>query len=205
VDDQVDNRVFASGLLAAVGFETRLAAGGDEAVHAFHHWQPHLVLMDMRMPVVDGSEAIRRIRGSASGASVKIIAVTASAFEEDRTGAHAAGADDFLSKPFREEVLFEKIGALLGVRYDYDEQAAAQEQHPSTPMITTAEVARLPLVLREALAQATRSADLDLMLAILTEMNAEDAGVASALRALAEKFAYQQILALSAPGPGGSP
>src|SRR6185369_6877944 len=77
-DDIEDNRQLLAQLLAPVGFEIRLANNGAEAVREFEQWHPQLILMDFRMPVMDGHEAIRRIRAMADGARPKIIAVTAS-------------------------------------------------------------------------------------------------------------------------------
>src|SRR6185436_10129796 len=101
-DDIEENRQLLSQLLAPVGFEIRLATNGAEAVREFEHWRPHLILMDFRMPVMDGHEAIRRISAMAGGKELKIIAVTASAMEENRQALMEVGADDFIGKPFRE-------------------------------------------------------------------------------------------------------
>ena len=62
-DDIEDNRLLLAQLLAPVGFEVRLATNGAEAVREFERWRPHLILMDFRMPVMDGHEAIRRRSG----------------------------------------------------------------------------------------------------------------------------------------------
>src|SRR5579863_8513048 len=83
-DDIEDNRQLLAQLLAPVGFEIRLATNGAEAVQEFEEWRPHLILMDFRMPVMDGHEAIRRIRNMAGGEKTKIIAVTASAMDDNR-------------------------------------------------------------------------------------------------------------------------
>src|ERR1700674_1822905 len=129
-DDIEDNRQLLAQLLAPVGFEIRLATNGAEAVREFEQWRPHLILMDFRMPVMDGHEAIRRIRAMAGGADLKIIAVTASAMDENRQELMEIGADDFISKPFREAELFQKIHDHLGVEYVYADHpaAAAQEE-----------------------------------------------------------------------------
>src|SRR5205807_9963851 len=78
-DDIEDNRELLVQILRPIGFEIRLATDGKEAVKAFEEWRPHLILMDFRMPVMDGEEAIRRIRASPGGNELKIIAVTARA------------------------------------------------------------------------------------------------------------------------------
>src|SRR3954470_4296894 len=129
-DDIEDNRQLLAQLLAPVGFEVRLATNGAEAVQEFEQWRPHLVLMDFRMPVMDGHEAIRRIRVMAGGADTRVIAVTASAMDENRQELMAIGADDFIGKPFREADLFEKIHVHTGIEYVYadDAHVAATEE-----------------------------------------------------------------------------
>src|SRR6202521_3245723 len=129
-DDIEDNRQLLAQLLAPVGFEIRLATNGAEAVREFEQWRPHLILMDFRMPVMDGHEAIRRIRAMAGGADLKIIAVTASAMDDNRQELMGIGADDFVGKPFREAELFQKIHVHLGVEYVYaeDPKASAEEE-----------------------------------------------------------------------------
>ena len=118
-DDEEISRTILSGLLNTVGFAVQEAATGLEALNRVATWKPHLVLMDMMMPEMDGYEAIRRLRTTKQGRDLPVIAVTARAFEEDRTEVLATGADDFISKPFRAEEIFDKIRVLLGVLYTY--------------------------------------------------------------------------------------
>ena len=172
-DDVEDNRQLLAQLLAPVGFEIRLATNGAEAVQEFEEWRPHLILMDFRMPVMDGHEAIRRIRAMAGGKDPKIIAVTASAMDENRQELLAIGADDFISKPFREAELFQKIHAQVGVEYVYAEEptAAAQEE---TAELTPESLARLPRDLIHLMREAVIGADLDQLLARIQEVEARD-------------------------------
>ena len=125
VDDKEDNREFLSQLLGPSGFDIRQAVNGADAVKEFGSWLPQLILMDLRMPVMDGYEAMRRIRACAGGKEVKIIAVTASIFGEINRDAFGAGADALILKPFREDELFEKIQSLLGVEYIYAGESSA--------------------------------------------------------------------------------
>jgi signal transduction histidine kinase/CheY-like chemotaxis protein len=113
-EDRIDNQQLLELLLQRVGFEVRIAGDGEQAVAAFQSWQPDFIWMDMRMPVMDGYEATRRIRALPGGRRVKIAAWTASAFREDRDGILAAGCDDVLSKPLEEEKLFEIMERLQG-------------------------------------------------------------------------------------------
>lgn len=85
-------------------------------------WHPHLILMDMRMPIMNGYDATRRIRATPGGADVVIVGVTASAFAEMRQGVFDAGVDEFIVKPFHENELFDKIGTL---QYDSEQILAA--------------------------------------------------------------------------------
>ncbi|MBW4491275.1 MAG: PAS domain S-box protein [Trichocoleus desertorum ATA4-8-CV12] len=125
VDDRLENCKLMEQLLQMVGFETALASNGQEAIAQWESWQPHLIWMDMRMPVMDGYEATRQIRHlevttPARSHRTVIIALTASAFEEQRATILASGCDDLVRKPFRETVIFDKIAAYLGVEYLYE-------------------------------------------------------------------------------------
>jgi CheY-like chemotaxis protein len=194
-DDVDDNRQLLAQLLGPVGFEIRLANNGAEAVEGFEDWKPHLILMDFRMPVMDGQEAIRRIRALPGGGDPKIIAVTASAMDENRQELMEVGAHDFISKPFREAELFRKIHTHLGVTYDYAEEVEliVEEKHG---VLDPAALAALPISLTAALDEAVTTADLDQVLAIIDEIESIDATLARQLRRLADAFRYQDLLDL---------
>jgi PAS domain S-box-containing protein len=120
-DDREDNRKLLREMLLSVGFKVEEAEDGFEAIKKFKTWLPDIILMDMRMPVMDGYDAIRSIKSmnSVNDKKIPIIAVTASAFTEDRIKALEAGADAYLRKPFKENELFECIGLCLGIQYIY--------------------------------------------------------------------------------------
>jgi PAS domain S-box-containing protein len=195
VDDIEDNRQLLEQLLTPVGFEIKLANNGAEAILRFEEWQPHLILMDFRMPVMDGDEAIRRIRLMAGGGFPRIIAVTASAMDENRQELMKIGADDFLSKPFRDVDLFQKIHAHLGMKYIYaeDPTAATREE---TAALTHESLANWPQDLIQSMRDAVMTADLDQVLVKIQEVQAHDPHVAQGLRRLAEGFQYQSLIDL---------
>jgi PAS domain S-box-containing protein len=197
-DDVEDNRQLLAQLLAPVGFEIRLATNGAEAVREFEEWRPHLILMDFRMPVMDGHEAIRRIRATAGGKEPRIIAVTASAMDENRLDLMAIGADDFISKPFREAELFQKIHAHVGVEYVYANHptSAAQEEAAE---LTPESLTGWPRDLIDPMREAVLTADLDQLLAKIQEVEARDPRIAQGLRRLAEHFEYQKLIDLFGP------
>lgn len=132
VEDQPANRLLLVKLLTSVGFDVREAENGQEAVTLWSRYSPHLIFMDMRMPVMNGYEATKRIKSHLKGQATGIIALTASALEEDRIVILSAGCDDFIRKPFREEVLLEKITQHLGVRYLYEESGVKDKKDEGT-------------------------------------------------------------------------
>ncbi|MEG4225029.1 response regulator [Microcoleus sp. N9_B2] len=123
VDDNQENRLLLVKMLQPIGFEVREAENGYQAVQLWESWQPHLIWLDTRMPVMDGFEAVRQIRAKEKQTQWRtvIIALTASTFEEKKGEIIAAGCDDFVRKPFQEQILFDKMACYLGVRYLYQE------------------------------------------------------------------------------------
>jgi PAS domain S-box-containing protein len=198
-DDIEDNRQLLAQLLAPVGFEVRLAVNGAEAVREFEQWQPHLVLMDFRMPVMDGHEAIRQIRALPGGTAVKIIAVTASAMDDNRQELMEVGADDFIGKPFRETELFQKIHAHVGVEYVYAEVPTAADPEDAADL-APGSLAGWSQDVIHPMREAVVTADLDLLLAKIQEVEIRDPRTARGLRRLAEGFQYQKLLDLFGRG-----
>jgi PAS domain S-box-containing protein len=128
VDDQKENRLLLVKLLTKLGFQVREASNGKEAVQHWQEWQPDLTWMDIRMPILDGYEATKQIRSLETEPASIIIALTAQASQSDRTLALAAGCNDYISKPFREETLFLKMQEYLGLNYIYAETKATADQ-----------------------------------------------------------------------------
>jgi CheY-like chemotaxis protein len=178
----------------ASGFEVRSATNGQEAVDIWQEWDPHLIWMDMRMPVMDGHEATRRIKSTPKGQSTIIVALTASAFEEDRRAVLADGCDDFVRKPFREAEIFEKLSEHLGVQYVYEDAADQQEQ--GEDVLSPQSVAALPTAWVAELYQAASQADGGLVLGLVERIRTEQAQVADALADLVQKYRFDMIVDL---------
>lgn len=128
VDDVPDNRLLVAKILNKVGFVVAEAENGLQAVGLWQSWHPHLILMDLRMPVLDGYGAARAIRELeqeinqspvASSPPTVILALTASAFQEQKQHILAAGCDDIIIKPLQSEILLNKIAQYLKVEYVY--------------------------------------------------------------------------------------
>jgi CheY-like chemotaxis protein len=120
VDDRWENRQLLLKLLQPIGFQVQAASNGQEAVERWRDWYPHLIWMDMRMPVMNGYEATQVIKSHLQGQATIIIALTASTLEEERAVVLSAGCDDFVRKPFAEAIIFETMAKYLGVRYRYE-------------------------------------------------------------------------------------
>jgi two-component system cell cycle response regulator DivK len=113
IEDQEDNRIILRDLLTSVGFEVIEALNGQEGVDMAGAQQPDLILMDIQLPVLDGYEATRRIKGDPALASIPIIAVTSYALSGDEAKAKAAGCDGYVTKPFSPRLLLAKVREIL--------------------------------------------------------------------------------------------
>ncbi|MDD5216317.1 MAG: response regulator, partial [Methylococcales bacterium] len=194
VDDSVDNRLLLVAMLVRVGFQVRQAENGQEAINTFKQWQPDLIWMDMRMPVMDGYEATGKIRQLAGGNKVKIIALTASAFIEQHREIINAGCDAVLHKPFHIPEIFAALSKQLGVKFIY-ENAPVTASSP-TSKITADMVATLPLALREELHEATLTLDTEAIDAVIVKIRALEPAMADSLEALAKGYQFEQITQL---------
>ncbi|HIE02286.1 MAG TPA: response regulator [Thiotrichaceae bacterium] len=195
VDDKWSNRQLLIKLLNPLGFELREAENGQEAIEVWEEWQPHLIWMDMRMPVMDGYEATQRIREHTKGQATAIIALTASVLEE-RAVVLDAGCDDFLRKPFRENDIFEAMHKHLGVEYIYEEPIATSMIDPEADVLTPGNLASLPAELLARFEDATDRNDLDKIESIITEIRLQHIGLANGLTELGDVFDYDAILDL---------
>jgi CheY-like chemotaxis protein/anti-sigma regulatory factor (Ser/Thr protein kinase) len=195
-EDQRENRLLLHKLFEPLGFELRDAVNGQEAVALFEDWHPHLIWMDIGMPVMDGLEAARRIKATGAGSRTKIIALTAHALEEERKPILAAGCDDLVRKPYREQELFEVMARHLGLKYLYE-----KEDGPMVPVGRQAafrpeQWAALPVELLTQLHQAAVELDTTRTLALIERVSEQDASIGSFLNDLARKLDYPQLLKL---------
>ncbi|MBW4520971.1 MAG: PAS domain S-box protein [Scytolyngbya sp. HA4215-MV1] len=208
VDDRPENRDLIAQLLDAVGFATRTANDGAAAIAYWQTWHPHLIWMDMRMPVMDGYEATRQIRrqqaaGEGTKPEPKIIALTASAFEEQRANILTAGCDDLVAKPFKEHEIFEKMAEHLGVQYLYAEPAEGEKtQIPGnlpavSCMLAPSSLQIMPIEWIADLHQAALAVDADRLLELIQQIPMDDRALAEGLQDLVHRFCFDEILELT--------
>ncbi len=191
-EDQRENQLLLSQLMINIGQEVKTADNGEQCVRIFREWHPDLIWMDRRMPIMDGMEATRRIRGLPGGDKVKIVAVTASVFKEQQPEIEAAGMDDLVRKPYHFDEVYQCLTKQLGIEYLYRNDRA--ETKPAAP--TPEMLAALPEDLLEQFRLALEELDSDRIDAIILRIGQIDADLAIGLTALAEYFDYPAILKL---------
>ncbi|WP_457089976.1 response regulator [Microvirga sp. P5_D2] len=113
VEDTEDNRQILRDLLTNAGFDIVEAHDGEAAVEAASEFHPDLILMDIQLPIMNGYEAIRRIKADTKLQLIPIIAVTSYALSEDKEKARAAGCDGYVAKPFSPRQLLATVRELL--------------------------------------------------------------------------------------------
>lgn len=201
VEDVEENRLFLVKLLQAVGFNVRAAENGIEALALWTKWEPHLIFMDMLMPQMDGYEATRRIKATLKGQATIIIALTANAFNEDRATILQAGCDDFMRKPFQEEILFEKMAHHLRVRYLYQQDshdAIATNHNPDLPLsIDAASLRVMPREWVVQINQAAQALNHERIIELVEQIPQSETNLITTLRNWVDNFRLDIIIDLT--------
>ncbi|MDJ0649042.1 MAG: ATP-binding protein [Xenococcaceae cyanobacterium MO_188.B19] len=196
VDDQETNRQLLTELLQSVGFEIRTANNGQEAIALWQEWLPDLIWMDMRMPIIDGYEATQQIKSLPEGDKTIIIALTASAFEEQKDKVLSIGCDDFIRKPFAESLIFEKMTEYLGVEYIFEETSPVETT--LTENTTDAlDLSSLPSELITKIRDAAIAVDGEQIEQLLAHIPADSQNVAEAIKKMIGNYDFDGIIELT--------
>ena len=204
VEDNPDSRSLLEQMLEQVGFATRTAINGQEAVDIHAAWDPDLIWMDIRMPVMNGLEATRRIReretgvdGSDGPEKTIIIALTASVFEDAIEEIMTSGFDDFMRKPFTVAELFECMARHLNIQYIYrisrDTDTLAKTAEGAVEL-TANDLQGLSTEWLENMRQAVLRGRLRQMLALIEEIRQSHSRLADILTKLVKNFRIEEIL-----------
>ncbi|MBL1209721.1 ATP-binding protein [Geminocystis sp. GBBB08] len=202
VDDKPINRQLLIKLLTPLGFEIKEASNGQEAIAIWEEWQPHLIFMDMRMPVMDGYEATKYIKSHVKGSATAVIALTASVLEEEKAIVLSAGCDDFIRKPFKENTIFETLTKHLGVKYIYEEMTAQNGINLTvggiheSPLLTPEKFQIMPKEWLIKLSEAVMEADTEQVMNLIAEIPKTEGIFAQQLTKLVRQFQFEQILDL---------
>ena len=193
-DDVELNRKLLSQLLSSAGFEVQTVTNGQEAIAQWQSWQPHLIWMDMRMPVMSGAEATRQIKASDEKKQTPILALTASAFEYNRADAISSGCDDFVSKPIQPQEVFDKMAQYIGVRYQYEAAAESERAPDAAEALVPEMLAAAPDAWCYALAQATLDLDDAAILQLADDLPEDQRSLANAVRTCVTKMSYKKLM-----------
>ena len=187
VDDNPENRILLTSLLSNIGCHVKEANNGEEAISIFQEWHPHFIWMDMRMPVLDGFAATRKIRTLPGGEAVKIVAVTASVLEERHDEILACGCDEVVRKPFRDHEIFESMARQLGIKYIYKDRDEVTAQNQGINL-TAEMLAELPPELLQELREAALTLDREAIIAVIERIEPVSLDTAKGLRTLTDNF-----------------
>ncbi|HVQ64023.1 MAG TPA: ATP-binding protein, partial [Terriglobia bacterium] len=203
VDDVATNRDLLSELLSRTGFSTRTAASGEAAIDVHDQWHPQLVLMDLRMPGMDGLEAVRLLRKR--GSKALIFSVTASSLAYTEEEVRKAGADAFIRKPYQEGELLAIIGEALGVRYVYEpkpERPSVLDHKHSAPTTLSERLSDLPPALIDQLRDAAIQGRAKRLESLADQAGLYSKAVSAEILALARDFQYDTLISALQPSPG---
>jgi CheY-like chemotaxis protein len=198
VDDRLANRQLLLKLLQPIGFAVKEASNGREAIEIWQQWQPHLIWMDMRMPVMDGYEATQQIKSHLKGQATVIVALTASTLEEEKAVVLAAGCDDFVRKPFREEIIFEKMAKYLGACYLYEEiDSEKVSESAKIEKLTAEALAIMPEEWLRELAEAAALVNEQLIDRLLSQIPEGHQDLAKVIKKEVDNFDFDRLMNLA--------
>ncbi|MBF0623078.1 MAG: transporter substrate-binding domain-containing protein, partial [Magnetococcales bacterium] len=198
VEDVQESRLLLRKLLVEVGFDVREAVNGQEALEQFKEWRPNLIWMDMRMPVMNGYEATRRIRNHPHGRETSIVALTANVFEEDRKEIIAAGCDDCVGKPFQEYELFDCMANYLKLRFRYEDETPMDEADSKEKVMLDrdgllASLSSISPELQDALRHAVVELDTDVIASVVSRIGEQSPDLANVLKQMVDDYRLEEL------------
>jgi signal transduction histidine kinase/CheY-like chemotaxis protein len=199
VDDKAINRQLLIKLLEPLGFEMREASNGQEAITIWDEWEPHLIWMDMRMPVMDGYEATKHIKSTIKGNATAVIALTASVLEEEKAIVLSAGCDDFLRKPFTEHTIFDTLFKHLGVKFIYEEIGKDEIRDRVDNMLKSEDLRIMSDEWIMRLYEGSLDADVNLMMQLIKEIPDIENYLQKSLTQLVNQSNFEKIADLAEP------
>ncbi|GAA6616733.1 response regulator [Scytonema sp. NUACC26] len=197
VDDTWEHRQLLRSLLKPVGFEIKEAENGQQGIEIWESWKPHLIFMDVRMPVMNGYEATQHIKATSLGQATAIIAITANAFNDEQSLTLSVGCDDFIRKPFQEEEIFDKLAQHLNVSYTYFDCLPTEQtsQNRSTGLsLIKRDLAVMPEQWVQQLYEAASGGSDERIFQLITQIPTEQAALIDTLQQLTSDFRFDEII-----------
>ena len=205
-EDNWANRILLQNLLTDLGFTVKTAVNGQEAVNCWQSWRPHLIFMDIRMPLMNGCEATQAIRHREQlrqgqhdkTSATKIISLTAGVFEDAQADFDQVGFDDFMRKPIQESDITRTIARHLAVEYLYEAEVpmAEESSNASISDLSTEILKTLPADWLAQFHQALIQLNQVQMLTLIETLPPEQAPIAGALHRKVHDFDFEPLLDL---------
>ena len=196
VEDNAENSSLMQKILDFPGLDIRAVSNGLEGVQTCVAWRPHLIFMDVQMPVMSGYEAATRIKSIPEVRDTPIIAITAAAFKQEREEILKHGYDDFIIKPLRIERIFDILETHAGIQFVRAKPDALQKH--KTVILNAQDLESLPRELIQQLNRAAGKADLETSHAIVEQIRSLDASLADELTNLLDDFRFDTLLQVTA-------
>jgi CheY-like chemotaxis protein len=193
VDDSSNNRKFVINTLDLLGFHTKEASDGHQALEIWENWNPDLILLDIYMPKVNGYDVIQTIRDKElPGDHVFVIAVSASSLENDKKLAIESGCDDYLMKPFQLNTLIELIEKYMNADTS---QKSNQQSHKeiNTPDWLLDSIKQMPVKWQKQFKDSIEMLDPIQTKYYITKMEKKDLQAASVLMDWVNQFNFDRL------------
>lgn len=211
-EDKWEEQTLLIKLLSLVGFDLRQASNGKETLEIWRDWQPHLIFLDLNMPMVSGYLVTKIVRDLEVGKIIDnnevkvdfsnlkiknphtyIVAISASVMDYERNNILAVGCDDIVAKPYKENTIFNKLNDHLGVTYIYEELEPSEKvfsQEASSSSI----LALIPQELSSKLYKTIALGDISESFEVLDEMAPYDENSVNHLRSLIKNYRFDELL-----------
>jgi PAS domain S-box-containing protein len=208
VEDTASNRKLLVNLLQLIGFQVQEAHNGKEGIEKWQQWNPHLILMDLRMPIMDGYEAIKEIRRQEkmrinNQNSVVIIVLTANVLNSERDHVLQLGANDFMAKPVEQKELWAKIGKYLGVKYvqkpkhNPETIEARIKQQENLEKLTPQDLDFMSLEWKQELHRAALAARSSKVQALIEQIPSDKKAIIEPLTLILKQLRFDKIIQLT--------
>jgi CheY-like chemotaxis protein len=192
IEDQIENWLLLERIHEKVGLQVQIAENGLLGLEKFKKWQPHLIWMDVRMPIMDGLEATKEIRKLENGKDVKIIGLSAHVFKDEMQNIISVGMDSFIKKPYQFYEIYECLNEQLRIKFIFSDTDKKAEQNLLTPdMLKNIDTKTL-----EALSAAIKNLNNEQIDSAISQIQEIDADVAKVLQSYTRNLKFTEIYRL---------
>jgi CheY-like chemotaxis protein len=219
-DDKWEERTLLTTLLSSVGFDLRQATNGKEALEIWMNWQPHLIYLDLNMPIIDGYLTTKIIRDLEVGKAIDnivgldfsqlkiknphtlIIVITASVLDYERNSILDVGCDDLIAKPYKENTIFNKLKEHLAINYVYEEIKTVDKELAKDTKDTIDikdKLLAIPKDLLSKLGESVALGDIYESMETIEEIHSYDEDLANRLKGLLKSYRFDELLSILKP------